>query len=358
MNFHYTRSNVIYQYYPALLIGISVVLWLLPFKTCYHTSRMWLRRSLWRVCLAGLYRVEWWDIYIADMLCSLTYSTGNISLFFCLYARGWSGPNECDSSHSRALGFMTTLPSIWRALQCLRRYLDTSYGKIHLLNSGKYILSIPFYVTLSMYRICETMPNRWIFIALATVNSSVNGAWDICYDWGLGNAQAKYPFLRRELGFPCWLYYAAILVNILLRFTWILYVAVPQQLQHSAITSFGISVGEVCRRGLWSLFRIENEHYNRTSHLNNHEAPSHSSALFTELGPVAIQERCHSCVLKRSYQSLAYNHNDLTDGKQNRTSQCTSPAVPDCVFSASSSCNCDNTSSACWDNGKRTSKRS
>ena len=23
-----------------------------------------------------MYRVEWWDVYVADMLCSLTYSTG------------------------------------------------------------------------------------------------------------------------------------------------------------------------------------------------------------------------------------------------------------------------------------------
>lgn len=46
MNFHYTGSDTLRQYYPTLLIGLSVVLWFIPFKICYHGSRMWLLNSL------------------------------------------------------------------------------------------------------------------------------------------------------------------------------------------------------------------------------------------------------------------------------------------------------------------------
>jgi hypothetical protein len=93
--------------------------------------------------------------------------------------------------------------------------------------------------------------NRYIFIVFATLNSSFNSFWDLRYDWGLRDTHAKYRFLRRDLGFRMvWMYYVAMLIDIALRFTWILYIAIPQQLQHSAITSFGMSVGEVCRRGL------------------------------------------------------------------------------------------------------------
>jgi hypothetical protein len=164
------------------------------------------------------------------------------------------------------LGFLTTLSSIWRTLQCIRRYWDTGHERLHLLNCGKYILTISFYVTLSIYRTDETAKNRYIFIVLATLNSSFNSFWDLRYDWGLRDTHAKYRFLRRDLGFRmAWMYYVARIIDTTLRFTWILYIAIPQQLQHSAITSFGISVDEVCRRELWSLFRIDNEHCTQSS---------------------------------------------------------------------------------------------
>jgi hypothetical protein len=85
---------------------------------------------------------------------------------------------------------MTTLPSIWRALQCVRRYQDTNQKSIHLVNCGEYILTVSFYITLSVYGTHETFPDRSIFIVLATISGIVNSFWDICYDWGLGDPRA------------------------------------------------------------------------------------------------------------------------------------------------------------------------
>jgi hypothetical protein len=79
------------------------------------------------------------------------------------------------------------------------------------------------------------------------------------------------------------------LIDVTLRFTWILYIAMPQQLQHSAITSFGISVGEVCRRGLWSLFRIENEHCNQSSRSRTCGILPSDSRYIPELEPEAFR---------------------------------------------------------------------
>jgi hypothetical protein len=83
-----------------------------------------------------------------------------------------------------------------------------------------------------------------------------------------------------------WLqYYVAMLIDITLRFTWILYIAIPQQLQHSAITSFGMSVCEVCRRGVLSLFRIKNEHCARTSRPRTCGTLPYDSRYIPELEP-------------------------------------------------------------------------
>jgi hypothetical protein len=49
-------------------------------------------------------------------------------------------------------------------------------------------------------------------------------------------------------------------IDPILRFNWVLYIVDPLQLQHSAKTSFVAALGEIFRRGIWSVFRVENEH--------------------------------------------------------------------------------------------------
>lgn len=46
----------------------------------------------------------------------------------------------------------------------------------------------------------------------------------------------------------------------ILRFNWIFYAIFTGELQHSALLSFFVGFSEVCRRGIWTLFRVENEH--------------------------------------------------------------------------------------------------
>ena len=78
---------------------------------------------------------------------------------------------------------------------------------------------------------------------------------------GLCNPYAPNPFLRDVLGYKrAWVYYAAMVLDPLLRFNWIFYAIYSHDLQHSALLSFVVSLSEVCRRGIWSLFRVENEH--------------------------------------------------------------------------------------------------
>ena len=152
------------------------------------------------------------------MYCSQTYSMGvsfaslvghkatrltrlqNLELFFCLYAKAWNNPGQCNSTHSRLLGFFSTVPGIWRALQCLRRYYDTRNAFPHLVNCGKYTFTILFYMSLSLYRIDRADSLKALFIAFATINSVyccespnrslssrfplINLAiWDLAMDW-------------------------------------------------------------------------------------------------------------------------------------------------------------------------------
>jgi hypothetical protein len=186
---------------------------------------------------------------------------GNIELFFCLYASYWSYPPKCNSSHSRLLGFFQCLPSVWRSFQCIRRYLDTKNAFPHLLNLGKYIFGVLFYATLSMYRIDLHTRFQASFITFALLNAVYTSVWDLIMDWSLGNPYAKNPMLREVLAFRrVWVYYAAMILDVVVRFNWIFYAIFIKNIQQSALLSFMISLSEVCRRGVWSIFRVENEH--------------------------------------------------------------------------------------------------
>ncbi|KAL6722347.1 Xenotropic and polytropic retrovirus receptor 1 [Lecanora helva] len=214
-----------------------------------------------RLLLAGLYPVEFRDFFLGDMYCSQTYAMGNIELFFCLYARGWNNPTQCNSTHSRLLGFLSTVPGLWRAFQCLRRYYDTRNAFPHLVNCGKYTFTILFYMTLSLYRVREHYALKALFITCATINSVYCSIWDLAMDWSLCNPYAEHRFLRDVLGYKRpWVYYLAMVLDPILRFNWIFYAIYASELQHSALLSFFVGFSEVCRRGMWTLFRVENEH--------------------------------------------------------------------------------------------------
>lgn len=75
---------------------------------------------------------------------------------------------------------------------------------------------------------------------------------------GLLNPYARYPFLRDVLGYhQIWMYYAAMVLDPILRFHWIFYLIYTSDIQHSAALSFLVSLSEVLRRAMWVLFRVE-----------------------------------------------------------------------------------------------------
>lgn len=185
----------------------------------------------------------------------------NIELFFCLYANSWENTSQCNSSHSRLLGFFAALPGVWRALQCIRRYIDTRNVFPHLVNCGKYGCTILFYVSLSLYRINKNTHLFAFFIFCGIVNGIYCTIWDLVMDWSLLNPYAKHRFLRDTLAYKqTYLYYIAMFLDPILRFNWIFYAIFADEVQHSAVLSFAVALSEVGRRGMWMIFRVENEH--------------------------------------------------------------------------------------------------
>ncbi|KAF3062286.1 Protein SYG1 like protein [Daldinia childiae] len=261
INFTRYGSEELYLYYPIILIAITLAILVLPAPILWHKSRQWLMYSHYRLFFAGLYPVEFRDFFLGDMYCSLTYATSNIELFFCLYAHSWNNPVQCNSNNSRLLGFFSALPPVWRALQCIRRYRDTKNVFPHLVNGGKYGMTIMSSVTLSLYRMRATDSNLGLFVTFSIVNSIYTSIWDLFMDFSFFQPDTRHRFLRDILGLKRrWLYYGIMVLDPILRFSWIFYAIFTHNKQHSTIVSFLVALAEVTRRGMWALFRVENEH--------------------------------------------------------------------------------------------------
>lgn len=123
------------------------------------------------------------------------------------------------------------------------------------------MFGVLYYATLSMYRIEKVTRFQAPFITFALLNAAYVSVWDLAMDWSLGNAYAKHPLLREILAFRrVWVYYVAMVLDVIVRFNWIFYAIFAYDIQHSAVLSFVVSFSEVCRRGMWTIFRVENEH--------------------------------------------------------------------------------------------------
>lgn len=256
--------------WPIIYLGVMLIIFFNPAIKMFGISRQWLQIAMWRILCSGFYPVEFRDFFLGDILCSLTYSLGNLAFFFCVYGVEWKhflgggtppSASSCGSGHSRAMGFLSALPSIWRFMQCVRRYMDSGDTFPHLANMLKYAISAIYYCLLSVWRIDRDPSGRAAFIVFACLNSIFSSAWDIVMDWSLGQFQSKHFLLRDELFYkePLY-YYTAMVVDVILRFQWVFYAFFSNQIQQLAATSFCVALAELLRRFIWMFFRMENEH--------------------------------------------------------------------------------------------------
>jgi hypothetical protein len=80
-------------------------------------------------------------------------------------------------------------------------------------------------------------------------------------DVSLLQTNSRHSLLRDILALKSrWPYYSFMVIDPLLRFAWIFYVIFTHDTQHSTVVSFLIAFAEVNRRGMWVIFRVENEH--------------------------------------------------------------------------------------------------
>jgi len=174
---------------------------------------------------------------------------------------------------------------LWiRFNQCLRRYMDTGKRNPNLLNAGKYALSQtvtlfgafhPLYMmhvqqeadithddTLVEMVDAGRSPFDFFWMGLFISSSLYSYFWDVYMDWGLG--RVKEGFLGTRLMYPKkHAYYLVMIIDLFLRFMWVLTLLPPQSGARFEIPQYlnmATMALELFRRTIWGFFRVEHEH--------------------------------------------------------------------------------------------------
>lgn len=260
--------------WPLVWLVVGLVILLVPLPILYRHSRLWFARSVLRVFGFGLLAsgtVEFRDFFLGDELNSIVWSISNLWFIGCEYQREWKEPH-CLPNDTYWTAFLSSLPALMRLGQCIRRFADSKfYARVHLLNALKYAMAVFFYFLYINWRKAGSHHSGHLalWVCVAFIYSSFSIAWDILMDWSLLHTNARYPLLRDELVFEFvwpW-YYFAIVSNVILRFSWIIYL-LPGPVTPDTKT-FAVAFLEILRRFQWNFFRVANEH---SSNVDQHRA--------------------------------------------------------------------------------------
>ncbi|CAK9186064.1 unnamed protein product [Ilex paraguariensis] len=253
---------------PLGLVIVVLLVIFCPFNVIYRSSRFFLIKCAWHCLCAPLFKVTLPDFFLADELTSQVQAFRNLEFYVCYY--GWGDfkrrSNVCRESKIFQIFYIivAVVPYWARLLQCLRRLFEEK-DKMHALNGLKYFSTI---VAVVMRAGNDLNPGMTWQIMAATssgVATVANTYWDIVIDWGLMRRNSKNPWLRDKLLISSkTVYFAAIVVNVILRLAWMQSVLGFQGapfLHRQALIAI-VACLEILRRGVWNFFRLENEHLN------------------------------------------------------------------------------------------------
>eukprot|EP00898_Chlorokybus_atmophyticus_P006408 jgi/Chlat1/6769/Chrsp50S06485 len=241
---------------PMVLAVAFLAVLFCPFNILYRSSRKFFLSTLVRLMCAPFISVKLPDFFLGDQLTSQVRYFYDMQFAACYYISGSWQRRDSQYCRSNAVYINSSYvvgcaPYAWRLLQCLRRFRDEDSGK-QLVNAGKYLLAMLVIGSSLLFQRERTTLWTVLYIAIS--------------DWGLLQRHSVHPWLRDELILPPaahWVYFVAIVVNLMLRLVWTTSIVPSTQL--GAAINYDVLVLlfaalEVIRRSMWNFFRIENEH--------------------------------------------------------------------------------------------------
>ena len=254
-----------YYIFPLISTSALILFLFLPFNYFYYHFRMGIIHIFFgNLFPIGKKAVLFRDFLFGDTLTSLSKPINSLVLAGCILAcKECRDNNKRISSCNRDTIYCLIINiyfPINRVMQCLNRYYYTHLLWPHFVNLVKNIVNI-----LSIYFIWNYGRNKesnyahalcYVFGLFAT---TFQLGWDVYVDWGLGRPEAKIFLLRDKIIYPRKFYYSAILLDTLIRFSWLLSYIELNKNKFDEWKNLMLSLLEIIRRIVWCIIRIENE---------------------------------------------------------------------------------------------------
>ena len=296
-----TEDSVLYNTYlsygcPFILLIVSILYQIYEYIFLFGNEKvsrgLFGTKVFYNMAFAPFTKLRFRDIYVADVLTSFNRVIADTLYSSCWIISGsFSTSMNADGSPATStsfgtefiqctnnidmihvVSFMQLMPLITRALQCFRGIYDSNFNPYPQgYNAIKYLLSIAV-VIVALYQ--QNIAFYYSFIVIVTL---YKWWWDVVMDWGLCDRLPrtiselidlksyydKKMFLRENLMYPSIsFYYIAIVVDLGLRFLWVLSLLPPSTLGGLVgyQLSFFLGSMEIARRSMWGIIRVEWEH--------------------------------------------------------------------------------------------------
>ncbi|EAQ93609.1 hypothetical protein CHGG_01844 [Chaetomium globosum CBS 148.51] len=277
-----------YDWLPMTNLLVLAALFSIPLRrlSVSHTGRSRLLWTLRRVSVGGLAEAKdgkFGDILLADVLTSYAKILADLFVCLCMFFFG-GRDGSATARPDRGCGgavlvpLIMAVPSTIRLRQCLIEFVRvrkapyreaTGWGGQHLANAAKYSTAFPVIVLGAMLRGQKDgspgLYRAWVVACL--LNSFYSFYWDVAKDWDLtlfskNRDSPEHPFgLRRTLlVHKPGVYYAVIVLDLVLRCTWMIKLnSSMDRISDFESSIFLIQFLEVFRRWVWIFFRVETE---------------------------------------------------------------------------------------------------
>lgn len=275
-------ANISPGVFPVVMFVVTFGSFLLPIRTGRD-----ILRSLGEVLCAPLHPVHFSSVLLGDVLTSLVKPLQDVAYSVCYigtgeFLRTYRGQGGCHDSvllREVLTPLLCALPLWCRFMQCMRVFQDTQKRVPALPNALKYAVSMlvvlfgevhPYLVTPGD-GLTGVVLVRYLWLFTYLVSTLYTWLWDVVMDWKLGQ-MAEGGLRERRMFSNKGYYYAAIVVDLILRFAWTA-TLVPHWFSVSQLAMYKLTsvfvlpvviVSELCRRAMWAIFRLESEHLHNT----------------------------------------------------------------------------------------------
>lgn len=281
-------------YIPLITWVFIVLYFLFPFPYFNWEGRKYFFRLMFRIFFLSFFMIDFTMSWATDQMVSFVTPIKDLEYTFCYYISRLRDdddrhPSQCYQN-TFLIGFMAAfVPVFYRMVQCTRSLINKKrIVDPDLLNFFKYfstLLTSIFSFLVGKYTGNNTF--IYIWIACALVSTLYSYIWDLKMDWGLLQPNRKYKYLREKLIYPkVHVYYFAIVINLFLRFAWILTISpgIVSKIMRPELFTLIIGSLEMLRRSIWNFLRVEKEFILNTENyqaLDNYTLPYKYDPLYS-----------------------------------------------------------------------------